>query len=157
MDTESKSFRAQLLHVTQQQKGDTAIDTFLKHVHEHRAHLLHAKLRSMVENLPSFLIDESSCAREQLTGWLKSPRTVGEISALLVALNNGVLLCHENVEGSDWEAEHVDFSLDDCKSLAEAARQGCLQSDLSLKTFEEELMRLGEDDTGADLTPSTPA
>ena len=86
-----------------------------------------------------------------LLRWLQTPRSVGELSGLLVLMNRGLIVCTGSSEGNEtddvWDGEiikadfgHISFEVDEGGVPASDVTSEF--DELNMKTFEEELKQL---------------
>lgn len=123
---------------------DQHIDSMLANISMCRPHLMHKHLQTKLNTYSPKQLKMSDALHTALGQWLDTPRTLGELNTLLFVFNEGLLFCVE--DGNDCEAEHFCMEEADVQALELAMQPHESNEALSLKSFEEELMRLGEDD-----------
>lgn len=112
--------------------------------------MMHRDLACMVQLMPADRFDKIKPGlKAGLLRWLQTPRSVGELSGLLVLMNRGLIVCTGSGEGNDtddvWDGEiikadfgHISFEVDGGGEQAVTDEF----DELNMKTFEEELKQL---------------
>ena len=114
--------------------------------------MMHRDLACMIQLMPTDRFDKIKYGlKAGLLRWLQTPRSVGELSGLLVLMNRGLIVCTGSSEGDTddvWDGEiikadfsHIPFHVEG--GAGEPASDVTSEYDeLNMKTFEEELKQL---------------
>lgn len=104
----------------------------------------------MVQLMPADRFDKiKDGLKAGLLRWLQTPRSVGELSGLLVLMNRGLIVCTGSSEGDTddvWDGEiikadfsHIPFEVEGGEPASDVTSEF---DELNMKTFEEELKQL---------------
>ena len=132
--------------------NDKYIDSYLGKICTEKIHMMHRDLACMVQLMPADRFDKIKYGlKAGLLRWLQTPRSIGELSGLLVLMNRGLIVCTGSSEGDTddvWDGEiikadfsHIPFHVEG--GVGEPASDVTSEYDeLNMKTFEEELKQL---------------
>lgn len=127
------SLKQSFLATLGEHANDMDIDSFVVAFQKQRAHMLHTHLQRALERGGGGPFKANPKAYQVVLDWLKTPRTVGELSVLSVALNDGLILFTRDGE----EAEH--FCIDVNSMLSESVSAGKQEQAYDMTQFEKEL------------------
>ena len=127
------SLKKSFLATLGEDANDMNIDLFVTALQKQRAHMLHTHLQRALEEGGAGHFEANTKAYQAVLDWLKTPRTIGELAVLSVALNEGLILFTRDGE----EAEHFGIDVNSMLSqLVPTAKEG---QAYDMTQFEKEL------------------